>query len=87
MQNFFMFFLTVDYSLARRIYKFRFFPVSNRLVFIPLARERVYATVGHLDSLLGHCRAFATVTGHCRRIKRKLNLKSDNAVIRYAVCG
>jgi DNA-binding NarL/FixJ family response regulator len=27
-----------------------------------------------------------TVSGHCAQIKRKLNLKSTNALIRYAVC-
>jgi DNA-binding NarL/FixJ family response regulator len=27
-----------------------------------------------------------SVGGHCTQIKRKLNLKSDNALIRYAVC-
>jgi hypothetical protein len=42
--------------------------------------------VGHLYALLGHCRVFATVTGHCRRIKMKPILKGDNARIRYAVC-
>jgi hypothetical protein len=51
-----------------------------------LAGERVYATLEHLYAFLGHGRAFAAVTGHYRRIKRGLNLKGDNAPIRYAAC-
>jgi hypothetical protein len=53
---FIMFFFTVVYSLARWIYKFLFFPVSNCVVNIPLALERVYAKMGHLCTLLGHAK-------------------------------